>query len=59
MEFEEQENFDHIIQRFQQADLDTKINIYTTVQGLSVEQYKELLKYFPIKHLGALEKAMN
>ncbi len=59
MEVEGQENFDHIIQRFQQADLDTKINIYTTVQGLSVEQYKELLKYFPIKHLGELEKAMN
>lgn len=59
MEMEEQENFDHIVQRFQAADLDTKINIYTTVQGLSVEQYKELLRYFPIKHLGELEKAMN
>ena len=56
---EGQENFEHIVQRFQEADLQTKIDIYTTVQGLSVEQYKELLRYFPIKHLGELEKAMN
>lgn len=52
------ENFEHIVDRFRSADLDTKIEIYSTVQGLSVEQYKELLKYFPIKHLGLLEKAM-
>lgn len=56
---EVQENFEHIIQRFQQADLQTKIDIYTTVQGLSVEQYKELLKYFPIKHLGELDRALS
>ncbi len=53
------QNFEHIKERFTTADLDDKINIYTTVQGLSVEQYKELLRYFPIKHLGKLEKAMN
>ena len=56
---EVQENFEHIIQRFQEADLKTKIDIYTTVQGLSVEQYKELLKYFPIKHIGELDRALN
>lgn len=56
---EGQENFEHIKERFITADLDDKIEIYTTVQGLSVEQYKELLKYFPIKHLAELEKAMN
>lgn len=56
---EERQNFEHIKERFITADLDDKINIYTTVQGLSVEQYKELLRYFPIKHLGKLEKAMS
>lgn len=56
---EGKDNFEHILNRFKEADLDTKIDIYTTVQGLSVEQYKELLKYFPIKHLGELEKAMG
>lgn len=55
---EANENFDHIVDRFRNADLDKKIEIYSTVQGLSVEEYKELLKYFPIKHLGLLEKAM-
>ena len=56
---EGKENFQHILERFQEADVDKKIEIYTTVQGLSVEQFKELLKYFPIKHLGKLEKAMD
>lgn len=51
-------SFDHIVERFQQADLDKKIEMYTTLQGLSVEEYKQLLRYFPIKHLGKLEKAM-
>ncbi|NLY86459.1 MAG: hypothetical protein GX077_08930 [Tissierellia bacterium] len=52
-------NFEEIKERFIAADLNTKIDIYTTVQGLSVEQYKELLRYFPIKHLDKLEKAMG
>ncbi|MEW8972627.1 MAG: hypothetical protein AB2375_00405 [Tissierellaceae bacterium] len=56
---EGKENFQHVLERFQQADLEQKIEIYTTVRGLSVEQYKELLKYFPIKHLGKLEQAMG
>lgn len=56
---EGKENFEHVLERFQQADLDKKIEIYTTVQDLSVEQYRELLKFFPIKHLAELEKAMG
>lgn len=52
-------NFQHILETFKMADLDKKIELYTTVTGLSVEQYKELLKYFPIKELGKLEQAMG
>ncbi len=52
-------NFHEIKERFIAADLDTKIQIYTTVQGLSVEQYKELLSVFPIKYLDKLERAMG
>lgn len=52
------DNFYEIKDRFIAADLDTKIEIYTTVQGLSVEQYKELLSVFPIKHLDKLDKAL-
>lgn len=55
---ETNDNFYEIKEKFISADLDTKIKIYTTVKGLSVEQYKELLRVFPIKHLNKLEKAM-
>lgn len=56
---EGQESFDNIKEKFITADLTEKIRLYTSIQGLSVEQYKELLKYFPLKHLGELEKAMG
>ena len=52
------DSFYEIKDRFIAADLDTKIEIYTTVQGLSVEQYKELLSVFPIKYLDKLDKAL-
>ncbi|SHH79195.1 hypothetical protein [Caloranaerobacter azorensis] len=51
-------NFEEIKRRFKNADLDEKIRIYTTTQGLTVEQFKELLRMFPIQHLDKLEKAM-
>lgn len=56
---EDNANFQHILQRFKEADVEQKIELYTTVRGLSTEQYKELLKYFPIKELGRLEQAMG
>lgn len=52
-------NFEEIKQRFKNAGLDEKIEIYTTTQGLSVEQFKELLRMFPIQHLDKLERAMS
>lgn len=52
-------NFEEIKTRFQNANLEEKIKIYTTTQGLSVEQFKELLRIFPIEHLDKLEKAMS
>jgi len=53
------ENFQEIKEKFNEADVDEKIEIYTTVRGLTVEQYKELLRMFPIKYLDRLEKAMG
>ena len=44
---------------FINADVDEKIKIYTTTEGLSVEQFRELLRYYPIQHLSKLEKAMG
>lgn len=51
-------NFQEVKQRFINADVDGKIQIYTTTQGLSVDQFKELLKHFPLQHLDKLERAM-
>ncbi len=52
-------NFDQIKEKFRNADVDEKIEIYTTSQGLTVEQFKELLRMFPLQHLDKLERAMG
>ncbi len=54
-----QKTFEEIKSIFIDASLDEKIKIYTTAENLTVEQFKELLAYFPIKHLEKLEKAVN
>lgn len=51
-------NFQAVKERFKNASLDGKIEIYTTTQGLTVDQFKELLRMFPIQHLDKLEGAM-
>ena len=53
------QDFEDIKKRFSEADVDEKIEIYTSVRGLSIEQYKELLSIFPIKYLEKLERAMG
>lgn len=52
-------NFEEVKQRFMKADIDGKISIYTSTAGLSVEQFKELLKHFPLQHLDKLERALG
>ena len=54
-----EKNFEDIKEEFINASLDEKIKIYSSTQGLTVEQFKELLAYFPIKHLDKLEEAVN
>ena len=56
---ESNQDFEDVKQRFNAADVDKKIEIYTSVRGLTIEQYKELLRMFPIKYLERLEKAMG
>lgn len=51
--------FEEVKEEFINASLDKKIKIYSTTQGLTVEQFKELLAYFPIKYLDKLEEAVN
>ena len=50
-------NFDEIKNKFINADLDEKIRIYTTTEGLSVAEFRELLKYYPIQHLLKLKRS--
>lgn len=52
-------NFEEVKRQFVNADLDEKIKIYTSTEGLTVEQFRELLKFYPIQHLAKLEKAMG
>ena len=52
-------NFEEIKTKFINADLDEKIRIYTTTEGLSVAEFRVLLKYYPIQHLTKLEKALG
>ena len=52
-------DFEKIKNDFINADVDEKIRIYTTTQGLTTEQFRELLKYYPIQHLSKLEKALG
>ena len=52
-------NFEEVKTRFINADLDEKIRIYTTTEDLSVTQFRELLKYYPIQYLSKLEKALG
>lgn len=51
-------DFEIIKEKFRNADLKEKIRIYTSTSGLSVDQFKELLRLYPLQHLDKLEKAM-
>ena len=51
--------FANVKAEFQKADLEGKIRIYVTTEGLSTKQYKELLGMYPIGQLDELEKALT
>lgn len=52
-------NFEQLKQKFINASVDEKIDIYTSATGLTVEQFKELLRHFPVQHFDKLEKAVG
>lgn len=54
-----EKSFEQIKEEFINANLDEKIRIYTSIKGLTVDEFKELLAYFPIKYLDKLEEAVN
>lgn len=51
--------FQKLKETFKTAEVDKKINIYTTSQGLTQSQYRELLQYFPVNEIPALEAALK
>ncbi len=51
--------FANIKAEFQRADLEKKIQMYVNTQGLTTEQYKELLRLYPIGELDRLDKALQ
>ncbi|WP_162838869.1 hypothetical protein [Defluviitalea phaphyphila] len=55
----DQQSFEQLKKRFQEVDTKEKIEIYAFTQGLTQEQYKQLLKLFPLEHLPKLEAALR
>ena len=51
-------DFEHLKLRFRSGNVDEKIDIYVTAEGLTQTQYKELLKLFPLDALSRLEEAL-
>lgn len=43
---------------FQEANTEKKVNMYIEAQGLTQEQYRELLKLFPYHEIHKLEAAL-
>lgn len=52
-------DFVKLKERFENADIEEKIDIYTTSEGLTQEQYMALLRVFPRNELARLEKAVG
>ena len=50
--------FEKMKTEFGEADVDRKVMMYVSAAGLTQEQYRELLKLFPITKLHLLEEAL-
>lgn len=55
----ELQDFERLKKRFQMGNVDQKIDIYVSTEGLTQEQYKQLLRLFPLEHLSKLESALQ
>ena len=53
------QGFEALKNRFQAADTDTKITMYVEAEDLTQNQFKELLRLFPLKDLKRLETALG
>lgn len=53
------QNFDQLKTAFINANVDEKINLYISAEGLTQNEYKELLRLFPLNELERLEAALR
>ena len=51
--------FERVKEEFSNADLNRKVQLYVSAEGLTQEQYKDLLKMFPTEQLSLLEQALQ
>ncbi|MDR3239344.1 MAG: hypothetical protein LBT44_04595 [Clostridiales bacterium] len=52
-------DFQKVKEEFNAANLDRKVQMYITAEGLTQAQYKDLLKMFPVSQLHVLEQALQ
>ena len=52
-------DFKDMKKQFADADIDSKISMYVSAEGLTATQYRELLQLFPLNELGRLEAALS
>jgi hypothetical protein len=52
-------DFEIIRDEFSAVDVGQKVQMYVSTEGLSQDQYKELLQFFPINQLHLLEEALQ
>lgn len=52
-------DFIKVKNEFSKSNVDKKIEIYATTEGLTQEQYKELLRDFPLNEINKLEAALK
>jgi hypothetical protein len=52
-------DFGVIMANFKAGGVEDKIRIYSTASGLSSEQYRQLLRNFPLEGLARLEAALG
>ncbi|MDR1560507.1 MAG: hypothetical protein LBS84_12615 [Clostridiales bacterium] len=52
-------DFERVKEEFSNADLEGKVQMYVSAEGLTQDQYRDLLKMFPIDQLSLLEQALQ
>lgn len=55
----EMADFEKVLEQFQKEDVEGMIDMYISTEGLTQDQYKSMLKFFPIGEIPRLEAALR